>query len=330
MNERSGIICAGNWIVDLVHDIDHWPDESNLARISNQSRGIGGGPANVISALARLKTGILLCPIGAVGSDAYGAFILEECRSLGLSIEHIKIKSKTATAHTHVMSVAGRSRTFFYQGGANDVISEKDFPFSTFKKSCAKIFYLGYLTLLGEMDTFYEKNLTGAAKVLKRAQNAGITTCVDLVSMPHPNFQAIVAASTPYIDFLILNEIEAAQAIGSTLKNSDPDILVNMGQDLLNMGINSAVIIHCVERVAWVGKNGFKQVFEIEQLPIEKIVSNLGAGDAFCAGLLYGLHQAWAPERCICLAKATATASLKGHTATESIPPLKELMRTDQ
>ena len=134
MNERSGIICAGNWIVDLVHDIDHWPDESNLARISNQSRGIGGGPANVISALARFKTEILLCPIGAVGSDDYGAFILEECRSLGLSLEHIKIKSKTATAHTHVMSVAGRSRTFFYQGGANDVISEKDFPFSTFKK----------------------------------------------------------------------------------------------------------------------------------------------------------------------------------------------------
>mgnify|MGYP001397137343 CR=1 FL=1 len=330
MNERSGIICAGNWIVDLVHDIDYWPDESNLARISAQSRGIGGGPANVISALARLQTGILLWPIGAVGRDDYGNFILQECRSLGLPTEHIKTKSKTATAHTHVMSVAGRSRTFFYQGGANDVISDKDFPFSTFKKSSAKIFYLGYLTLLGKLDTFDKQNITGAAKVLKRAKTAGITTCVDLVSMPHPNFQSIVAASTPYIDFLIINEIEAAQATGSILKNSDPDKLVYMAQDLLNMGVSKAVVIHCVERIAWVDNNGLKHVFEIEPLPIEQIVSNLGAGDAFCAGLLYGLHQAWAPERCIWLAKATAKASLKGHTATESIPPLKELTRNDQ
>ena len=51
MTERSGVICAGNWIVDLVHDIDHWPAESNLTRISAQTRGIGGGAANVISSV---------------------------------------------------------------------------------------------------------------------------------------------------------------------------------------------------------------------------------------------------------------------------------------
>ncbi|MEM7378331.1 MAG: PfkB family carbohydrate kinase, partial [Pseudomonadota bacterium] len=81
--ERRGILCAGNWIVDLVHDITNWPDESNLVRIDNQSRGIGGGAANVIAALARLETGLPLWPMGAIGDDEPGQFILERCVDLG-------------------------------------------------------------------------------------------------------------------------------------------------------------------------------------------------------------------------------------------------------
>ncbi len=44
---RSGIICAGNWIVDLIHDLDRWPNESELVRIGTQARGVGGGPVGV-------------------------------------------------------------------------------------------------------------------------------------------------------------------------------------------------------------------------------------------------------------------------------------------
>ena len=84
MTGRSGIICAGNWIVDLIHDLDRWPNESELVRIGTQARGVGGGPANVITTLAKLETGLPLYPMGAIGEDEYGAFILKECRHLGL------------------------------------------------------------------------------------------------------------------------------------------------------------------------------------------------------------------------------------------------------
>ena len=60
MTDRSGIICAGNWIVDLVHDVDRWPNESELVRIGTQARGVGGGAANVITTLAKLETGLSL------------------------------------------------------------------------------------------------------------------------------------------------------------------------------------------------------------------------------------------------------------------------------
>ena len=322
MADRSGIICAGNWIVDLIHDLDRWPNESELVRIGTQARGVGGGPANVVSALAKLETGLPLYPMGAIGEDEYGAFILKECDRLGLPTSGIASKSGVATAHTHVMSVAGQSRTFFYQGGANDELSIKDFPEGTFKSTSARIFYLGYLTLLGDLDQETENNSTNGAVVLKRAQNAGLLTCVDLVSIHHPEFSRIVRSAAPFIDFLISNEIEAAQATNTKIGAetlTDVKTLTEMAHGMLDLGVGKAVIIHCVERVIWMEANRDTFVIEIEPLRPEEIASNLGAGDAFCAGLLYGIHESRGPERSIQLGNAAAQASLKGLTATSAI-----------
>ncbi|MEM6889272.1 MAG: carbohydrate kinase family protein [Pseudomonadota bacterium] len=330
MNKRSGVICAGNWIVDLVHDIDHWPAESNLTRINAQTRGVGGGAANVIFALSRLRTGFPLWPMGAVGDDDYGAFILEECRALGLSTEQIKIKNGVATAHTHVMSVAGQSRTFFYQGGANDEMSASDFLAGTFANTPARLFYLGYLTLLGKLDAFNEEGKTDAKQVLQRAQAAGMICCVDLVSMPHPRFPAIVASAAPNIDYLIVNEIEAAQATQTKSSGTDAERLTKMAHELVAMGVRKAVVIHCKDRIVWANADGSTLVVDVPPVPSDQIASNLGAGDAFCAGLLFGIHESWAPAASIQLAIAAAKSSLRGHTATEAIPPLFTLMRTDE
>ena len=328
MTDRSGVICAGNWIVDLVHDIDHWPDESNLTRIHAQARGVGGGAANVISALSRLRTGLPLWPMGAVGNDDYGAFIQSECRALGLPTDQLRTKHGVATAHTHVMSVAGQSRTFFYQGGANDELSAEDFPKGTFADTPARLFYLGYLTLLGRLDTFGSEGATDASMVLARARSAGLVTCVDLVSMPHPDFSRIVTSAAPHIDYLIVNEVEAAQATGAQRPSKDAGDLTQMAQSLLAMGVCRAVVVHCEDRIIWASAGGKTLVVEVPPVPVDQIASNLGAGDAFCAGLLYGIHERWPPERAIQLAVATAKSSLKGHTATEAIPTLSDLERT--
>ena len=59
---------------------------------------------------------------------------------------------------------------------------------------------------------------------------------------------------------------------------------------VLDLGVRKAVIIHCVERVVWMDANRDVYVIEVELVRPEEIASNLGAGDAFCAGLLYGIH----------------------------------------
>ncbi len=326
MTERSGFICAGNWIVDLVHDITDWPEESHLVRIGAQTRSIGGGAANVISALSRLQTGLPLWPMGAVGDDEQGRFIADECRALGLPTENLTLKSGVPTAHTHVMSVAGRSRTFFYQGGANDALCATDFPAGTFAGTPARIFYLGYLTLLGELDRIETSGTTGAARVLERAKAAGLTTCIDLVSIQHPSYEEIVGCALPHIDYLILNEVEAAFSLGSQIDGTpEASELLDMASDLVARGVQKAVVVHSVQNVAWAGADGERLTVPVTPLAVDQIESNLGAGDAFCAGLLYGIHEGWAPATAIRLATECAKSSLRDLTATGAIPPLSDI-----
>jgi hypothetical protein len=44
---RSGLLAAGNWIIDQVKRIDVYPQRGQLANIRGQSQGAGGSPYNI-------------------------------------------------------------------------------------------------------------------------------------------------------------------------------------------------------------------------------------------------------------------------------------------
>jgi sugar/nucleoside kinase (ribokinase family) len=58
------------------------------------------------------------------------------------------------------------------------------------------------------------------------------------------------------------------------------------------------------------------------KLPDKAIAGTAGAGDAFCAGTLYGLHEGWELDQCLELAVCLAAASLSDPTCTGGIKPL--------
>ncbi|MEO0637183.1 MAG: carbohydrate kinase family protein [Pseudomonadota bacterium] len=325
-SEGRPIICAGNWIVDIVHTIEHWPQKSDLARIKHATQGVGGGAANVAFALKALDERLDVLPVGRIGSDEYGDFVERSCKQRGLSAEHLSRDASAPTAHTHVMNLPGDSRTFFYQGGANDIFHLEHVHLEVLRQHGGKqpLFYFGYLMLLGSFDALRGDGTTMAADLLQSAQKAGMITCVDLVSAAHDDFAAIVAAALPYMDYLIINEVEAGRVVGYEV--ADPASLETAGQALLSKGVQRAAIIHTAEHAVWVDRSG--QVFnrESEAVSADKIVSPVGAGDAFCAGVIYGVHQSWAPDMCLDLGHKAAAASLSNMTATGGIPPAQELL----
>jgi hypothetical protein len=58
--QRSGILAAGNFIVDYVKIIDAYPEQDMLASILSESQANGGGPYNVLKDLSAMQAGFRL------------------------------------------------------------------------------------------------------------------------------------------------------------------------------------------------------------------------------------------------------------------------------
>lgn len=325
----GGIVCAGNWIVDILHTIDQYPEPNNLARISHETHGIGGGAAVVMSNLAGLLPGLPLFPVGCLGQDDYANRILEHCRELEVPTRHLVHIDGAVTGRTHVMNVPGESRTFFYAGGANDLFSDEQVPVEDLADAGATMFYLGYILLLGALDARHRDGSTGAANLLARARAAGMTTCVDLVSSTAEDFAAIVGASLPQIDFLLLNELELSRASGHWVgAGGDAENRVAMAgaaQALIDGGVRRAVVVHTPEIGLWLSSDGSAVWRNSEPVAAGDIVSATGAGDGFCAGVLCGLHRGWDPGRCLELAHRVGRVVLSSPTATARVSDLAGL-----
>ena len=56
-----------------------------------------------------------------------------------------------------------------------------------------------------------------------------------------------------------------------------------------------------------------------------QIISKVGAGDAFCAACLYGIHEDWDIEKILKKAHSAASSILKTEFSSGNIPNIKYL-----
>lgn len=328
--QSGGIVCAGNFIVDRVHTLSYWPEQGNLTHIIHQDIGVGGGAANVVTDLASLGFPGELAAAGCLGADADGVFVRERLSQQGIDVSAMISSDKAATAHTHVMTVPGQSRTFFYHGGANNDMTQASIDIASHARRGYRVFYLGYLMLLPGLDKLDDEGHSGASRLLEAAQNAGLLTCVDFVSSEDPAFQRQVGASLPYCDYVIINEIEAGRATGITVRDNDGKLLIDAvyraGNSLIADGVQRGAIIHAPEMSIWLERGCAPITTHSLPVAIEDIVSPVGAGDAFCAAVLFGLHEGWPNDRIAAVAHRAAAYCLGGATATDGIPHMSVLV----
>src|SRR5213593_3107719 len=165
---RSGLLAGGNWIVDQVKIIDVYPQPEQLANIGSQAQGTGGAPYNVLIDLAKLGVPFPLFAAGLVGKDAFGRFILDDCKKHKIDTRLLRSTAGAPTSYTDVMTeINGGRRTFFHHRGANALWDGGDLDFT---KVRARIFHLGYLLLLAALDAPDKRLGTKAAALLADAQ----------------------------------------------------------------------------------------------------------------------------------------------------------------
>lgn len=328
---RNGILVGGNWIMDQVKLIDVFPEEEKLANIITESRCNGGSAYNVIMGLVKLQVDFPLSGVGLVGDDEKGESIIIHCQGLGINTKQISKTAKAHTSYTDVMSVKSTGkRTFFHQRGANALLDVDDFDFSA---SQDKIFHLGYLLLLDKLDIIEADGTTRGSKVLKNAKAQGLITSVDIVSERSDRFKEVIPPSLPYIDYLFVNEYEAGKITGVDT-TIDGNIILKRCYEaahrIIEMGVKQWVILHFPTGVIAVSNDGQTHYQPSINMPAEKIAGASGAGDAFAAGVLAGVHNDMDITECLNLGVCAAASSLFEPTSSDGILPSEECLKLAQ
>src|SRR5258706_15675180 len=313
---RSGLLAGGNWIIDQVKLIDVYPQPEQLANIRGQAEGRGGAPYDVLLDLAQLGASFPVMGAGLVGKDDLGRQILADCRKHKIDTRWLSSTPHAPTSYTDVMTERGGGRrTFFHARGANALWRGDDLNFS---KTKARIFHLGYLLLLDALDEPDEQYGTRAARLLASAQAAGLKTSVDVVSEDSDRFSKIVSPALKHVDYCILNEIEAGKTTGFTIRQPDGRLdtaaLRRAAGALLQQGVRELVVIHFPEGAFARTRNGENAWQSSVKLPPKYVRGTAGAGDAFCAGVLLGLHEGWDLQKCLLTGVCIASASLADPT----------------
>ena len=325
-NSRTGLLCGGNWIIDQVKLIDVYPQPEQLGNIRDQSQGTGGAPYNVLKDLAKSGVPFPLYGAGLVGRDALGEQIVHDCRAHHIDVRYLAMTPKASTSYTDVMTEQGHGRrTFFHARGANALWAGNDLDF---KKTRVRIFHLGYLLLLDALDQPDGRYGTRAARLLAGAQAAGVKTSVDVVSEDSDRFPRIVCPALKYVDYCILNEIEAGKTTGFKVRTNgrlDTVALRHVAGALLQHGVRELVVIHFPEGAFARTRTGEDVWQSSLKLPKKHIAGTAGAGDAFCAGVLYGLHEEWTLQQCLDLGHLSAGACLSHESTTGGLRPVSEL-----
>ncbi|RMG71161.1 MAG: carbohydrate kinase family protein [Bacteroidetes bacterium] len=326
---RTGILAAGNFIVDHVKMVDAYPHQDGLANIGEAYRSNGGSPYNILKDLALMGASFPLAAAGLVGADADGDFIRQDCARLGIDIRHLRQTKKAPTSYTDVMTVSDTGRrTFFHQRGANALFKGERLDFGQLPY---RFFHLGYLMLLDALDAPWQGR-PRAADLLARARAAGCLTSVDIVSEASDRFRSVVPPVLPEVDYLFLNEYEASQITGVSLKGLHPEAgaLAQAGQTLLNMGVRRWVFIHFTRGVFGISARGEAYRQAALSVPADQIRGAAGAGDALATGVLWGLHEGWDIQACLQLGVCTAAASLLDPTCSGGIGSLDEVLALGQ
>jgi sugar/nucleoside kinase (ribokinase family) len=133
----------------------------------------------------------------------------------------------------------------------------------------------------------------------------------------------------PLLDYFVINDSEAEILSGLPVTQDghfNKALALSAAQKLLDLGVNGLVSIHHPEGAIALCKNGEKAFAPSVKVPQVEIIGTVGAGDAFYAGMLFGIHESWPLEKCLELANASAATSLHSATTSSSIRPWTECL----
>ncbi len=267
--KKFDVVALGELLIDFT--------ESGLSPQGNPLLEVnpGGAPCNVLSELTKLgrKTAF----IGKIGDDMFGRRLKDAVSSVGIDIRALKEDKdvRTTLAFVHTLEGGDREFSFYRNPGADMMLAEDDLDMDLL--SDCSIFHFGTLSMTHEGCRAATKKAVAAAKA------AGALISFD------PNLREPLWESMDLMREQVLYGLSQCQI----LKISDNEIVWLTGEEDYDKGIAKLRAEYDIPLILLsMGKDGSRayngdKCVTVPAFVQEKTIETTGAGDTFCACVLY-------------------------------------------
>lgn len=279
----------GSINADMVYAMPHLPGPGETLAATGLRQFLGGKGANMSVAAARAAARVH--HIGAVGPD--GKWAVNRLMEYGVDTTHVA-RVAEPTGHAIVaVDPQGENQIILYPG-ANRAIPVDKLGLALSQAQAGDI-------LLMQNET----NLQ--TKAARMGRDLGLTVCY--AAAP---FDALaVKAVLPWLDFLILNEVEANQLRAAT--GMAPEALA-VARVIVTLGSRGCRVIDTVSG----------DTTDFPAIPVVP-VDTTGAGDTFTGYVLAGLDRGMPMPQAVGLATRAAAIMVTRHGTADVIPDLKDV-----
>jgi sugar/nucleoside kinase (ribokinase family) len=296
-----GLACA-----DVVaRPVDSLPERGKLTLIPQLEihlGGLAGVTAAVYSAL-----GGSAAFVGALGTDGFGDFLCGTLASRGVDLSRVKRVGEQGTAATVVLVSDDGERSFLHHAGCSQSLVEDDMDYD----------FLGQARHLHWGGPAVTAGLDGPpmGRVLERTKKLGLTTSMDTCYDGAGKWLSRIEPALPHLDIVMSSLEEAQQYTG----RREPEDIANFYREY---GPETAVIK--------LGDQGLfvKDSKGTVRLPAHRVEvrDTTGAGDASCAGFLYGFLRGWDTERTARFANAVGGLTVQVMGGSEGVHALDDVI----
>lgn len=251
---------------------------------------LGGAPFNVIAHLGRLG-----CDTGyftAVGVDELGTRALEEVRRLNVSASFVQIVSASTGVARVRLDAHGVPEYDIVSPAAYEALSAGE---STSAVGAFDILVFGTLAQRAEGTAMITRRLAEAQPMAVRLYDVNLRPGCWNISL----VEQLLGLAT----VVKMNEEEAS--ILAEALSLDPDDTMALARSMsARFGLEGVCVTRGSRGAALLSDGTYR---EAAAVPVE-VIDTVGAGDAFAAGLAFGIAVGWTTERVLDL--GTRLASL--------------------
>jgi len=290
-----GAVCADV----IVRPFERLPELGSLALVDSLELHLGGLAG--VTSTVYCQLGGTAAFMGKLGNDGFGDYVSEAMGKAGVSDAAIQRTSSSGSSATLVLVTEDGERSFLHQLGATSEMVEDAMDYDFIGQS--RVFHWGGPAITPGLDG------EPMGRVMAKVQSLGVKTSVDTCFDGQGIWLPLIEPSLPHLDLVMSSIEEARHYTGKDSPEAIADFYLSYGPEicLVKLGAEGMYVKSRTES------------HHLPAHPVANVVDTTGAGDAACAGFIYGYLRDWDLRSCAALANAVGALTVQHIGGAEAI-----------